>query len=144
MKKFALALGLLVSSFGFIACSSDDDATPVDNNPMVGDWKAVDLSYTMPNGETHTFPFASITGGCDVDEIELRANNSAELEIENKVEDVCTEQHISGTWNDEVITFDGVNPKYVVSVDATTLVLKYEMTYGNFGTIEVTVSYARD
>lgn len=144
MKKFFVASIVGLSSLGFIACSSDDDSTPTNNDPMVASWKAAELSYTIPNGPSHTFPFSAITQGCDVDEIELRANNSAEVEVENKVNDVCTEQHYVGTWTNEVITLDGINPKQVVSVEANKLVLKYWMTYGSYGDIEVTVSYTRD
>jgi hypothetical protein len=144
MKKLLFASILGLSSLGFVACSSDDDSTPVNADPMVGEWKAVELSYTIPNGPTHTFPFSAITNGCDVDDIELRANNSADVEVENKVNDVCTEQHYTGTWNNEVVNVEGLNPKQVVSVDANQLVLKYWMTYGTYGDIEVTVKYNRD
>ena len=144
MKKLMIASILGLSSLGLVACSSDDDSTPNgNNNPMVGEWKAQTLSYTIPNGPTHEFPFTAITDGCDVDDIELRANNSAELEVESKVNEVCTEAHYQGSWTEEVVTFADQNPKHVVSVSGNELVLKYEMTYGSYGDIEVTVKYAK-
>lgn len=145
MKKLIFASILGLASFGFVACSSDDDSsTPINTDPMVGDWKAVELSYSIPNGPSHTFPFSAITAGCDVDEIELRANNSADVEVENKVNEVCAEVHHVGTWNNEVISVEGLNDKQVVSVDANQLVLKYWMTYSTYGDLEVTVKYIRD
>lgn len=148
-KKVLFASAVVVAGLGFTACSSDDDNNPViDANLRVGEWKAVELSYsfTIPGGEpqTHTFPFSTITNGCDVDELELRANNSVDLETESKVGEVCTEAHIAGTWTDTAITVQGEEtPREVVSVTASELVLKYMMEYGNYGTTEVTVKYTR-
>lgn len=148
MKKIFFVCALAVAGFGLTACSSDDDSNngTVNTSPMVGEWKAVELSYTMnPNdpNSTHTFPFVVVSQGCDVDELDLKPNYSAELEVENKVDDVCTEKKYFGSWDEEKITLDGINNKDVVSVSQNELVLKYVMDYGNYGTIEVTVKYVR-
>lgn len=148
-RKILFASACVIAGLGFTACSSDDDNNPtLETNLLVGDWKATELSYTftIPGGEpqTHTFPFSQITDGCDVDELELRANNSADLETENKVDEVCVESHTAGTWNDTSVTIEGEEAaREVISVDATKLVLKYMMNYGNYGSTAVTVSYSR-
>lgn len=145
MKKFFVTAAVVVAGFGFTACSSDDDNSQADNNLRVGDWKAVELSYIRPDtGETHTLPFSMITGGCDVDDLELRQNNTVDLETESKVDEVCVEAHIAGSWNDTSVTVEGEETaREIISVTSTELVLKYTMTYGGFGTTEVTVRYIK-
>lgn len=142
-KKVLFASAIVVAGLGFTACSSDDDNT-VETNAMVGEWKAQTVSYVRPDtGQTMTHDFSMITGGCDVDELELRSNNVADLEIESKVAENCVESHIAGTWNDTSVTIAGEEAaREVVSVSATELVLKYEMTWG-YGTTEVTVNYKK-
>lgn len=142
MRKIFVLTALSAISFGFTACSSDDDNPS--QNPMVGDWKAQTVSYVRPDtGETMTHDFALITNGCDVDELELRQNNVADLERENKVESVCVENHTAGTWNETSVSIEGEEAsREVVSVTSTELLLKYTMTY-QFGTTEVTVKYSK-
>lgn len=142
-KKVLLTSAVLVAGLGFTACSSDDDnnTTP---NPLLGDWKAQTVSYVRPDtGETMTHDFAMITNGCDVDELELKADNIADLETESKIDGVCVEAHAPGTWNENSVTILGETaPRQIVSVSGTELLLKYMMTY-QFGTTEVTVKYSR-
>ena len=144
MKNIFVGAALAVAALGFTACSSDDDNNV--ESPMVGDWKAETLSYVRPDtGETMTHPFSHelISEGCDVDELELKANNIADLEIESKVDEACVESHIAGTWTDTIITILGeTTPREVISVSSTELVLKYNMTIG-FGTTDVTVKYSK-
>lgn len=150
-KKVLFASAVVVAGLGFTACSSDDDNPTVEANPLVGEWKAETISYDFVNpqtGETmtntHPFSHPMISEGCDVDELELRANNVADLEIESKVDNACVESHIAGTWNDTSVTIEGETPaREVVSVTATELKLKYMMTFPAFGTTEVTVTYLR-
>lgn len=144
MKKFFVASIVGLSSLGFIACSSDDDSTPTNNDPMVGSWKATDLTYTVPVIGTHTVPFSATTDGCDVDELELKANNTIDLERESKVNEVCTETHTGGSWNATTVTVEGeTEPREVVSATPNAIELKYEMTFGTYGTTYVTVKYVR-
>jgi len=141
MKKIFIALALIAAGSGFTSCSSDDDQ----GSAMLGDWKAVEFTYQIPDSdETHTFPFNMITNGCDVDELDLEANNTADLETEAKVNETCVESHTTGTWNETSVTINGEeNPREVISVTNTELKLKYVMTYENFGTTEVTVKYTK-
>lgn len=143
MKNIFVAAALTVAALGFTACSSDDDNN-VAQSPMVGEWKAQTVSYVRPDtGEIMTHDFSMITNGCDVDELELRANNVADLEIESKVNDVCVEAHKPGTWSDAKVTIEGEElSREVISITATELVLKYNMTWG-YGTTDVTVKYVR-
>lgn len=142
MRKVFVLATLAVASLGFTACNSDDDNTTT--NPMIGEWKAQTLSYVRPdNGQTMTHDFSLITGGCDVDELELRQNNTADLEREGKIDEVCVESHTAGTWNENSVTIEGETaPREVISVSATELVLKYNMTW-QFGNTDVTVKYTK-
>ena len=144
-KKVLFASAILVAGLGFTACSSDDDNNPpVEANPLVGEWKAETVSYVRPdNGETMTHDYNMITFGCDVDVLTLFADNTSDLEVYDKVEEDCVENHKSGTWNDEAVTVEGEEaPREVISVNDSELELKYEMTYG-YGTTVVTVKYSR-
>lgn len=146
MKKLFFASALILTGLGITACSSDDDSSggSVVTNPMIGEWEAVELSYIMPGSDTsHTFPFTAITAGCDVDEIVLTSNFASKLDVETKEEGVCIEKTYVGSWDNEKITFDGMNTKYVVSSSETELVLRYEMTYSTYGDLEVTVKYTK-
>ncbi len=144
MKKIFLASALFIGGLAFFSCSSDDDSGTGSNNPMVGEWTAVNITYEIPGMGTHTVPFSAITDGCDVDELELKADNSADLETEAKVDGVCVESHSAGTWNDNSVTITGEeNPRSVVSVSNSELQLKYVMTYEGYGTTEVVVSYSK-
>lgn len=144
MKKIFLVPVLIMGGLGIFSCNSDDDSGSDNNSPMVGEWKAVDLTYEIPGMGSHTVLFSQITNGCDVDELELRADNSVDLETESNVDGVCEESHTAGTWNETSVTISGEeNPREVVSVTNTELQLKYVMTYANYGTTEVTVRYEK-
>lgn len=150
MKNIFVGAVLAVAAMGLTACSSDDDNN-VSQDPMVGDWKAYELSYSFVNpatGElmtnTHPFSHEMISEGCDVDELDLKANNIADLEIESKIDGTCVESHIAGTWNATTITILGeTSAREVISVSATELVLKYPMTFTQFGTTDVTVKFSK-
>lgn len=141
-KKVLFASAVVVAGLGFTACSSDDDNPTVEANPLVGEWKAQTVSYVRPDtNETMTHDFSMITGGCDVDDLELRADKVADLERESG--EGCPETHTPGTWNDEEISIEGEEKsREIISVSATELVLKYNMTWG-YGTTDVTVKYAK-
>lgn len=142
MRKIVFAsflAGMVITS-----CNSDDDSGNGNNNPMVGDWKATEITYTIPGMGDHTVAFSSITQGCDVDELELKANNTVELETEAKVDGLCVEFTITGTWNEDTVTVNGeTEPRQVESVNNSELVLKYEMTYPQYGTTMVSVKYVK-
>lgn len=141
MKNIFVTATLVVIAFGFTACSSDDDNN-VAQSPMVGEWKAQTVSYVRPDtGETMTHDFSMITNGCDVDDLELRADNVADLERESG--EGCLESHTAGTWNETSVTIVGEElAREVISVTATELTLKYNMTWG-YGTTDVTVKYSK-
>lgn len=142
MKKILLASFLV--GMVFTSCSSDDDSGSSNNNPRVGDWKATEITYTIPGMGDHTVAFSSITQGCDVDELFLKANNTVELETEAKTNEVCVESIITGTWNDTTVSINGESePRQVISVTNTELVLRYEMTYPQYGTTMVSVKYVK-
>ncbi len=142
MKKIIFAS--ILAGMVFTSCSSDDDSGNGNNSPMVGDWKAVDITYTIPGMGDHTVPFNAITQGCDVDELDLNANNSANLETEAKNGEVCVETNTAGTWNDTTVSINGeTEPRQVISVSNTELVLKYEMEYQPYGTTLVSVKYVK-
>ncbi len=142
MKKIVFAsflAGMLITS-----CSSDDDSGNGNNNPMVGDWKATEITYTIPGMGDHTVAFSSITQGCDVDELGLKANNTVELETEAKINEVCVESTTTGTWNDTTVNINGeTETRQVISVSNTELVLRYEMTYPQYGTTMISVKYVK-
>lgn len=144
MKKIFVAAAIIVAAFGFTSCNEDDD-NPVNDSLMVGDWKALEFTYQVPGSdETHTFSFSMITDGCDVDELDLSADNTADLEMETKENEECVEVHTPGTWDETSVMINGEEtPREVASVTVTELKLKYAMSYQNFGTVEITVTYTR-
>lgn len=141
MKKVILGLGLFAATT-FIACNSNDDTTP-ETNKLVGSWQASKLKYTIPTGQTMEHDFSAIKQGCAVDIITIATNNTAVLTEETKADAAspCTEQTINGTWSDEKITF-GESERTIVSVDDTTLVLRYNFQYGTY-TTDIDVTYAK-
>ena len=143
MRKIVLASALVMAGLGFVACDSDDNSG--DQNQMIGTWEATDLSYTMPDGNSHTWPFdhPSIKQGCATDYLTLSGNNNASLKENNKEGDDCVDVTITGTWNDETVTINGEEePRRVIDVTETTLTLEYPFTFGQFST-DVTVTYTR-
>ncbi|WP_277633060.1 hypothetical protein [Avrilella dinanensis] len=143
MRKIVLASALVMAGLGFVACDSDDNSG--DQNQMIGTWEATDLSYTMPDGNSHTWPFdhPSIKQGCATDYLTLSGNNNASLKENNKEGDDCVDVTITGTWNDETVTINGEEePRRVIDVTETTLTLEYPYSFMGFET-DITVTYTR-
>lgn len=144
MRKIVLASALVMAGLGFVACDSDDNSG--DQNQMVGTWEATDLSYTMPDGNSHTWPFdhPSIKQGCATDYLTLSGNNNASLTENNKNDaDECIDSVIDGVWNDETVTINGEEePRRVIDVNETTLTLEYPYSFMGFET-DITVTYTR-
>jgi hypothetical protein len=137
-----VAIMLLVTGLLFTACSKDDDNKSEVVNPLVGEWKAELLSYTM-GGHTGTHPFNHeyFKQGCGTDYITLTNAKTVKLKENNKVEQECVDQESTGTWTDEKINVKGAD-RQIVSVDDTKLVLIYDLFF-NGATLPVTVEYSR-
>ncbi len=143
MKKLILGLGLF-TAVTFVACNSNDDTTITkETNKLVGSWEASKLKYTIPTGQTMEHDFSAIKQGCAVDVITIATDNTAVLAEESKADSTspCTAQTTNGTWTDEKITF-GESERTVVSVDDSSLVLRYSFQYGTY-TTDIDVTYAK-
>ena len=142
MKKILLA-AFLGTAVLLTSCNSDDNTivTPIKSD-LEGTWEAKTFKYTMPDGQEHEFEFSRIKQGCAVDILTLTADKKAVLKEENKVNEACEPSTTNGTYTAAQITF-GENVREVISVNASDLVLKYEMMYGGFGTADVVVTYGK-
>lgn len=146
MKKLVLASAIVLGSLGFVACDSDDNSGEQTPNILEGTWEADELSYTMPDGQSHTWAFdhESIKQGCATDYLTILANNSASL-TENNMDDTgnCVDVVIDGTWTEDTVTIEGeTEPRTIIEVTETTLTLEYPFSFGQFET-DVTVTYNR-
>ncbi|HUH51685.1 MAG TPA: hypothetical protein VLZ11_06270 [Flavobacterium sp.] len=135
-----VAIVLLVTGTLFTACSKDDNKSEVD--PLVGEWKAEILSYTM-GGHTGTHPFDHeyFKQGCGTDYITLTSAKTVSLTENNKEGELCVDEVFAGTWNDQQITVKGA-VREIISVNASKLVLIYDLDYSG-QTLPVTVEYSR-
>src|SRR5690606_36755005 len=143
MRKIVLASALVMAGLGFVACDSDDNSG--DQNQMIGTWEATELSYTMPDGNSHTWQFdhPSIKKGCATDYLTLSRNNNASLKENNKEGDDCVDVTFTGTWNDETVTINcEEEPRRVIEVAETTLTLEYPFSFMGFES-DITVTYTR-
>lgn len=141
MKKIVKFIAIAVVGFGFVACSSDDDATPV--NPMEGTWVAKTISYDAgAHSGTYPFDHEIFKKGCATDYLTLTADQKASLKENNKNEaDVCVDQISNGTWTTAKVTINGVD-RAVKSSSATELVLVYPINFMG-QTLDVDVLYTK-
>lgn len=160
MKKKNLFMVLFVLATAmFYSCGSDDssnnngnnDDNPAtdDNTPgvphiMEGNWKTTEFTYEVPGTGQIVGPNAFYTWQeCAADDyLTIKAAGVADLKENKKNNDnVCEDVVTNGTWTEQAVTISGVS-REVISVDDSTLVLKY-LTNMLGADILVTVEYSR-
>lgn len=144
MKKIILASALAFAGLGFVACDSDDN-TGGEQSLMVGTWEATEFTYTMPDGNSHTWDFDNpiFKQGCATDYLTLSRNNNASLKENNKEGEDCVDVTTTGTWNEETVTIEGEEQSRTV-IDVTETTLKLEYSYSFMGMVtDITVTYIK-
>lgn len=143
MKKVLLSALFACAAIVSSCNSTDNDPILPTKSKLEGTWQAQTILYTNPiTNQEHGVDFATIKRGCAVDIITLTSDKKATLKEENKVDQACEPTTTNGTFTDANVVLGG-STREVVSVNDQELTLKYIMSFENYGTTDVKVTYIR-